>query len=588
MHAAADLPSRTALIWTAVRVMLLCAAGRALGAPAALTYSGEVAPILERHCVSCHRAGASAAATPLGTYEQVRDRSASILAQLDSGAMPPWPIDAAHSAPMSNDPRPSQAEVDTLRAWVAAGTLRGVAAAPAPQPALTARQAQAWGDPEHRLPDAIVMLPSIPVPAQGELPYYRLLVKVTLPEDHWISALQALPGDPAVVHHMGITEVRLPPGIGPQQVRELDQVATRMGMASRSLVTEEPAIADAELFGNYDMLAAFTPGEGFESFPPGTGKLLKAGDNYYINFNIHYTTTGTATSDQSRLGLWFLKSPPARQLFRTPSAGRTILAEGRELFPDDAGSKAEGTDVAIPPIPPYADHYELVGITAYDRPVTLYSFQPHAHLRAKDFRYDLIYPDGHTHTILSIPRYDYHWQLSYELATPVELPAGSKLVVTAHYDNSAANAHLREFSLQDPAARCGPDKYAFFRSQNQTWDEMFSPIVQYAVHPAEGNKAHLSTVAVQGCLTNVGSSSWALVAASSLNPVQSPTISRAELAAVPPATTHSRYGLIGLDAFRPQSYAGRRVLVKGIKIPDGHAPSINVTALQDLGGSCEP
>jgi mono/diheme cytochrome c family protein len=578
---------RATSIWIVAPATLLCAGARALGAQP-VTYSGQVAPILEAHCVSCHRAGANAAAVALGTYEQVRDRSASILSQVDSGTMPPWPIDAAHSAPMSNDPRPSHAEVDTLRAWVATGMAPGAAAAPAAQRSAAVLQAQAWAQPEHHVPDAIVALPSIPVPAQGELPYYRLLVKVTLPEDHWIGALQALPGDPAVVHHMGITEIRLPQGVGPQQIRELDQVATKMGLPSRSLVTEEPAIVDAALFGNYDMLAAFTPGEGFESFPPGTGKLLKAGDNYYINFNIHYTTTGTATSDRSRLGLWFLKSAPARQLFRTPSAGRTILAEGHELFPDDPGSKAEGTDVAIPPIPPYADHYELVGITAYDRAVTLYSFQPHAHLRAKDFRYDLVYPDGHTQTILSIPRYDYHWQLSYELATPVELPAGAKLVVTAHYDNSAANAHLREFSLQDPAARCGPDKYAFFRSQNQTWDEMFSPIVQYAVHTGGSDRTHLPTVAVQGCLTTVRASSWALIGASQATPTQSPTISRAELAATAPAAGRSRYGLIGLDAFAAQTFAGKRVLVKGIQIPDRHSSSINVTALQDLGGACEP
>jgi hypothetical protein len=578
---------RGSALWIIVPAMCACSGERALGAQA-VTYSGEIAPILEARCVVCHRAGASAAAVPLSTYGEVRDRSASILAQVEDGAMPPWPIDAAHSAPMSNDPRPSRAELNTLRAWVAAGAPRGAAAAtPALQPTITAQQAQAWGDPEHHLPDAIVMLPSIPVPAQGELPYYRLLVKVTLPEDHWIRALQALPGDPSVVHHMGITEVRLPPGVGPQQIRELDQAATKMGL-SRSLVTQEPAIVDGSLFGNYDMLAAFTPGEGFESFPPETGKLLKAGDNYYINFNIHYTTTGTATSDQSRLGLWFLKSAPARQLFRTPSAGQTILADGHELFPDDPGSKAEGTDVAIPPIPPYADHYELVGITAYDRPVTLYSFQPHAHLRAKDFRYELVYPDGHSQTILSIPRYDYHWQLSYELATPVEVPAGAKLVVTAHYDNSPANQHLREFSLQDPAARCGPDKYAFFRSQNQTWDEMFSPIVQYAVHAGGSEDAHLPMVAVQGCLTNVRASTWTLMGASKAESAQSPTITRAELAATAHSIGPSRYGLIGLDAFGPQSFAGKRVLIKGIEIAGRRMPAINVTALQDLGDACGP
>jgi hypothetical protein len=479
-------------LYIAFAVQGACLASYATSTPIApsATYTEQVAPILRAHCVMCHSAGSTAPQLPLVTYEQARGSVAQILASVQSGAMPPWPIDTAHSARMRNDPRLSAAEISALQAWIAAGLPQGPPVESPPRPA-----GDAWGNPRHVPPDTVIVLPSIPVPAPGELPYLRMLVRVSFPEDRWIGALQALPGNRAVVHHMGIAEVRLPPGEGPKQIHDLEQVASKLGIPAGSLLHDEPAVIDTSLSGDYDMLAAFTPGEGFESFPQGTGKLLKAGENYYINFNVHYTTVGTAASDQSRLGLWFLKTPPARQLFRTPSPGRTILAEGHELYPDDPGSKAEGADVAIPPIPPYADHYELVGITAYERPVTLYSFQPHAHLRAKDFRYDLVYPDGHTQTLLSIPKYDYHWQLSYALATPVEVPAGAKLIVTAHYDNSATNQHLREFSASNPGARCGPDKVAYFRRQNQTWDEMFSPIVQYAV-PAErhtgGDSAGLS------------------------------------------------------------------------------------------------
>jgi Copper type II ascorbate-dependent monooxygenase, C-terminal domain len=560
--------------------------GASTPASAPTTYTEQVAPLLRAHCGMCHSAGSSAPQLPLVTYEQARGSAAQIFASVQSGAMPPWPIDTAHSAPMRNDPRLSTAEIAVLQAWVAAGLPLGPAVESPAQPT-----GDAWGNPRHVPPDTVIVLPSIPVPAQGELPYLRMLVRVSSPEDRWIGALQALPGNRAVVHHMGIAEVRLPSGVGPKQIHDLEQVAKKLGIPAGSLLHDEPAVIDTTLSGDYDMLAAFTPGEGFESFPNGTGKLLRAGESYYINFNVHYTTVGTATSDQSRLGLWFLKTPPARQLFRTPSPGRTILAEGHELYPDDPGSKAEGTDVAIPPIPPYADNYELIGITAYERPVVLYSFQPHAHLRAKDFRYDLVYPDGHTQTLLSIPKYDYHWQLSYALATPVEVPAGSKLVVTAHYDNSAANQHLREFSATNPGARCGPDKYAYFRRQNQTWDEMFSPIVQYALHArrdTSGGDSHLHTVSAQGCLVPAAAPRWELTHASQAQPSQSPTISRAELAATAHAPGASAYALIGLEPFRPQSLSGERVLIKGVKIPGKGAGLINVTGLQDLGDRCVP
>ncbi len=134
----------------------------------------------------------------------------------------------------------------------------------------------------------------------------------------------------------------------------------------------------------------------------------------------------------------FQHGPPKHQLFRAPAAVDSIIAEGRELLTDAPGEKAEGTYVAIPPIPPNAENYtQLTGITAYTKPVTIYQFQPHAHMRAKDFKYTVVYPDGREQTVLSVPKYDFNWQLAYQLETPLKLPAGSKLIVTAHYDNSS-------------------------------------------------------------------------------------------------------------------------------------------------------
>ncbi|HTV50521.1 MAG TPA: hypothetical protein VME21_04995 [Steroidobacteraceae bacterium] len=578
-------------LWIAVAAQASTAAAAttspARAASAEPTFVGQVAPLLRTHCLMCHRAGSSEGALPLATYEQASAHAEQVLRAVESGAMPPWPIDALHSAPMRDDPRLSATEIDVLRAWLSAGLPRGTRREAAPEPPPVG-----WAGTQHPPPDDIISLPTFSIPAQGELPYQQILIKVNFKEDRWIAALQVLPGNPAVVHHMGIAELRLPAGVGPQQIRDLAHVAAKLGLPPDALIQAQPAIIDT-LSGGYDMLAAYTPGEAYESLPSGTGKLLKAGENNYVNFNIHYTTIGQATSDQSRLALWYSRTPPKRQVYRTPSAGRTILAEGHELYPDDPGSKAEGTDVAIPPIPPYASDYELVGITGYERPVTLYSFQPHAHLRAKDFRYDLIYPDGRTRTLLSIPKYEYHRQLDYYFATAVEAPAGSKLVVTAHYDNSPANQHLREFSSINPTARCGPDKYAFFRPQNQTWDEMFSPIVQFAIDDVQATdeSAHLPLVAVRGCLVSDGSldasHGWELVHASRPQRALTQTITRAEL----PDTTRTRgtqrYSLIGLEPFRPAALKGARVLVKGVKIPQGDSARINVTALQELGGECD-
>jgi hypothetical protein len=187
------------------------------------------------------------------------------------------------------------------------------------------------------------------------------------------------------------------------------------------------------------MLGVYTPGASFEMYGDGAAKLLKGGKDFYLNCNVHYQTTGRPEKDRSVLALWFQPQPPKHQLFRINGAGASLLANGTELLIDAPQEKAEGNSAAIPPIPPNADNYEVTGMTAYTQPVIIYQFHPHAHLRAKDFTYTVVYDDGREQTVLSIPKYDFHWQLAYDLETPLELPAGSKLVVTAHYDNSVNN-----------------------------------------------------------------------------------------------------------------------------------------------------
>jgi hypothetical protein len=286
--------------------------------------------------------------------------------------------------------------------------------------------------------------------------------------------------------------------------------------------------------------------------------------------------------------------------------GRTILVNGRELLTDDPGTKAEGTDVAIPPISPGEQHYELVGVTALLSPMTIYALQPHAHLRAKSFRYTVFLPDGRDQTLLSVPEYDFHWQLRYELEEPLLLPAGSKLVVTGVYDNSAHNAHLLAAAAQDPSRRCGPDKVVHFRDQNQTWDEMFSPLVEYAlarsmpppgqarpragIEPGPASPAvedGVRLVAAAGCLTRAADGSWNLGNIRSLNSASAQSMSsfeRAALAKQPRGELSLR--LIGVQPFNPAGQAGQRVAAKGALITDRNGTRLNVTSLQPAGEAC--
>jgi hypothetical protein len=277
-------------------------------------------------------------------------------------------------------------------------------------------------------------------------------------------------------------------------------------------------------------------------------------------------------------------------LIRAPAAVEAIISNGKELLTDDPGTKAEGTHVAIPPIPAYAANYELIGMEAYTLPVTIYQFQPHAHMRAKDFTYVVVYPDGHEETVLTVPKYDFHWQLAYELDQPLELPAGSKLIVTAHYDNSLKNYRLRRREAEDPARRCGPDKIAYFGRQNQSWDEMFSPLIQYSVDGAEpkpSGRTPLDIVRVVGCLAPTSSRSWMLTRAgdSAVSEAQATSLEELQLGTAPPPGS-GRYKLLGAKAFDPMKHAGRQVAVKGVLIHDAAGERINVTSLQDIASTC--
>jgi mono/diheme cytochrome c family protein len=422
---------------SAVGVSLAAAA--AADGSRAPTFSRDVAPILYKSCIGCHRSGEIAQSMPLTTYESAKVSAKAIKEQVASRQMPPWPANSKHSLTFRNDPRLDDADIATLVAWVDTGAARGSDADLPPLPSASS----GWLHPGGIKPDVVLSLPEVMLAANGEIPYVLQRVKVPLTKDKWIAAMQVRPGNNALVHHMGITEVSVADGVTPEDLDAFAKVGREMGVGGDALANMQPAVSDPLNPGAYDMLGVYTPGTTFEMYDHDSAKLLKAGKNLYINFNIHYTTTGRPERNRSELALWFAPDAPKHQLFRAPAAVATVIANGRQLLTDDAGTKAEGTDVAIPPIPPYASNYELVGVTAYTEPMTIYQLQPHAHMRGKDFKYSVVYPDGHEVTVLSVPHYDFHWQLAYDLATPLALPAGSKLVVIAHYDNSSKNKRRR-------------------------------------------------------------------------------------------------------------------------------------------------
>jgi len=183
--------------------------------------------------------------------------------------------------------------------------------------------------------------------------------------------------------------------------------------------------------------------------------------------------------------------------------------------------------------------------------------------------------------VLTVPKYNFNWQLAYELETPLKLPAGSKLVVTAHYDNSVNNR-------SNPA----PDKPVYFRAQNQSWDEMFTPFIQYTVDSQDLTAPHqtahtLDVAEIGGCLETGPAGTWMLSKAT--DPVVSgvqATSSAALKAAGARALGNGHYRLLGASVFNPESHQGQRVVVKGVLVPNGNESRLNVTSLQTVAATC--
>jgi len=205
-------------------------------------------------------------------------------------------------------------------------------------------------------------------------------------------------------------------------------------------------------------ISCYVPGRSLSDFRPYHAALMVPA-GYDVMWNIHYTPNGAAVTDLPEVGLTVAKEPPQRRLIET---GNT-------------------TDPAKLVIPPNASNYapEPAEFT-FLVDAELHWMSPHMHVRGKDMTYKLVFPDGTERVVLNVPHYDFNWQLGYDLAEPIKVPKGTKLVVIAHYDNSPNNKFNPD-----------PNRTVYFG--NMTWEEMFTPFfgitVDRSVDPKKAVKS---------------------------------------------------------------------------------------------------
>jgi hypothetical protein len=437
--------------------------------PIAPTFTKDVAPILYNSCVSCHRPG-EVAPMSLMSYQDARPWAKAIKTKVVSREMPPWGADP-HFGTFRDDRSLSEAQIDTIVKWVDAGAPKGDESDLPATPTF----ATGWQRGE---PDAIIEMPfEFQLPAEGEVPVIDFYTKAPFDHDVYVKAIEVRPSNSAVVHHAGLYTVdKLPEGAKLVNGKIIGADGEEMTKSAISRANGGSALAEN------NKLLSYVPGRGYEEYQGDAGQLIKAGA--YIDFYMHYTPTGQPEKDQTRLGLYFAKPNEVHhQIYHGLNAAgpTTYIVEGKEV--PSKKQQRQGRDeggVDLPHIPPYAENFKVVSVHAITEPITMYGLTPHLHLRGKSMKYTLTTPDGAEEVLLSVPKYDFNWQVYYELAQPRHIPAGSKVTVTTLFDNSAKNKY-------NPA----PDKEVFW--SEQSWDEMYAPQVRITVDSRDLRKAHTTT-----------------------------------------------------------------------------------------------
>lgn len=374
---------------------------------AEVTYSKHVAPILQNRCVNCHRPG-QIGPFAMTSYDEVAGWAETIAEVVQDNRMPPWHASPDHGK-FANARNLPDDEKRVILDWVKAGAPEGNRS----DLPLSKTFTDGWQLP--REPDLVVNMRDKPyeVPASGTVRYQYFVVDPKLAEDKWVTAAEIQPGERSVVHHILVF-----------------------------------AKSDAEMRkfdGEGAFLAAYVPGFLPQQYPTGMAKLLPAGSK--LIFQVHYTPNGKKTTDLSRIGLLFADEKTITHAVMTSEARKS---RGLVIPPNSENERHEADSPKSPV------------------EVQLLNLMPHMHVRGKSFRYELRTAAGRSETVLDVPRYDFNWQTSYQLAEPLRVPAGSSMHVVAHYDNSENN-------------RNNPNPNATVRWGEQTWDEMLIGYFDIAV-----------------------------------------------------------------------------------------------------------
>jgi tetratricopeptide (TPR) repeat protein/mono/diheme cytochrome c family protein len=371
---------------------IVLAAGAVPAPVSAATFARDVAPLLFRHCVPCHRPG-GASRVSLLTYESARARARQIVEVTATRVMPPWQPEPGWGD-FKGARRLSDAEVDVFRRWLDEGLQAGAAEdMPAP-PAFSS-------DWELGPPDLVLTMPAFELRPEGPDLFRTFVLPIpngSAPKARFVRAWEFRPGNAAVVHHATIQVDAT------EESRRFDARDAEPGY--EGLIAPSARAPDG-------FFLDWAPGHGAQTTAPGTAWPLLAGGDFVMM--VHMRSSGRAESVQASIGLYLTDEPPAhvpvmlrltRQDLSIPAGASSYAVSDRYVLPVD---------------------------------VEVHTVQPHAHYLAREMRAIATQPDGTPVRLLRIPDWNFNWQSVYQYEHPVRLAAGTTLEMSIAYDNTDGN-----------------------------------------------------------------------------------------------------------------------------------------------------
>lgn len=392
-------------------------------AGAALNYYADIKPLLTTRCLSCHSAH-GIAPFALGSYEEVVAVGAAVAHAVQQRDMPPWPADG-QCREYQGDLSLSDAEIARIASWVEQGMRKGEPREERAAPSIE-RVALERNDLHLQMDE-----PHVPAPAQGTIDeHFCFLIDWPERDTKYITGFETLPGNVQVLHHF-VGLIVAPEAVPLLQLFDAlspDIYGAECGAGSGlpgTSPSDDPNAGSMPLDG-VSVFAVWVPGQGPVVYPKDSGIKVVPGSK--ILLNMHYNV---AKGNRD----------PDRTAFNFQLADH-VEREGSTLFVSDA-KWLQGDNMLIPAGRSSVVFESSIALGTWIKgPSRVHHAMLHMHQLGSAGSLGVQTAARGDECMLRIPRWDFHWQLNYQFARPVDVSPEDSLRIRCEFDNSPEHQPL--------------------------------------------------------------------------------------------------------------------------------------------------